>query len=373
METTVVPSLAHVQVNSSELGGTLGPPATVPAPAVTTSPLAPADIRTSNHLHPTSLLTSAPEQPADLWLQGMADVWMHWIAPGLSLPDLSRLRRVCRRLGMCWDQFLDRNQISVPQDVHTVRTATLLAATLSSQKQYSTAEPLVIAIAAGRYYTMETDQTDSSPRDHKLRIGFGHVVYRGSAAHGQTTHIYGTLHAAAGICGGVIVFDTLVVTGQQGMPGLLVTGATEAEMLDTTVIDSGEDGVRVSGGARINAVRCRLQGNGRHGAAINDYYSVATFGHCVIRSNVQTGVTAFARAHVHFNHEMSIRQNGAAGVRVSGGACLFVHDTGPLARNVHDNGGSPNARDVVAASGGKILVSRQLLPARRTVAPLLTH
>ena len=34
MATTGIPSLAHVQVNSSELGGTLDPPATVPAPAV---------------------------------------------------------------------------------------------------------------------------------------------------------------------------------------------------------------------------------------------------------------------------------------------------------------------------------------------------
>ena len=31
-----------------------------------------------------------------------------------GLLDLLRLRRVCRRLGMCWDQFLDRNQISMP-------------------------------------------------------------------------------------------------------------------------------------------------------------------------------------------------------------------------------------------------------------------
>ena len=371
MATTVVPSLAHVQVNNSELGGTLGPPATVPAPAVTTSPLAPADIRTSDHLQPTSLLTPAPELPANWWLQGMADVWMHWIAPDLSLPDLSRLRRVCRRLGMCWDQFLDRNQISVPQDVHTVRTATLLAATLSSQKQYSTAEPLVIAIAAGRYWTMETDQTDSSPRDHKLRIGFGHVVYRGSAVHGQSTHIYGTLHAAAGICGGVIVFNHLVVTGQRGQPGLLVTGGTAAEMHDTSVVDSGADGLQVFGGARVLAERCRLHGNGGHGAVINDLYSVGTFNDCDIVNNVKTGVTGLARAHVHFGRELSIRKNGSAGVSVSGGAHLFIHDPAELAQKVQENGVSAGgrSRDVVASGGGRIYTSRQIYPPRLISGP----
>ena len=117
MATTGIPSLAHVQVNSSELGGTLDPPATVPAPAV--NHVAARARRHSNVQPPTPDLTADAGTGAASRLVargyggrvGALDRTRSQLA---GLLDLLRLRRVCRRLGMCWDQFLDRNQISMP-------------------------------------------------------------------------------------------------------------------------------------------------------------------------------------------------------------------------------------------------------------------
>jgi hypothetical protein len=287
------------------------------------------------------------ESIANQWLdEPPLEVWDHKIIPLLSLRDLALARPVCTFFEAYWQDKFSNNvlPLRVGNDVATINDVMGVIEILSSRREYTKLNPLVVLLGKGDHQiTSSWTDPDGDEQPTTFGITRSNITFVGKGK--NTTTILGGfgIHNFENI-----TFKNMTVTNTSR--GIHMSNA-KVELIDVAVKECRRFALFIldsTFATTVVATRCEFA-NSRCGALVSGSLTSATFNNCVFNDNSSDGIYGY-RSTIHLHGDATaIHSNTRYGIYACMSGKVIIHL--PSHHNTSYNNGD---QDRHTSSGGTI-------------------
>jgi len=267
------------------------------------------------------------ESVANQWLdEPPLEVWDHHIIPLLGLRDLALSRHVCTFFEAYWQDKFSNNvlPLRVGNDVATIDGVMAVIEILSSRREYTKLNPIVVLLGKGNHQ-ITSSWTDPSGFEYTTTIAItrDNISFVGTGI--DTTTILGGF--------GIdnienITFKQMTLKNTSDISdsgnGIYMINAT-LELFDVALkgnINAGIYVPEISSEAIVVATRCEFANN-RHGALVSG--TSAKFNNCLFYGNTNDGIQG-RECTIHLHGEATaIHSNGEDGIWLAQSGKVIIH------------------------------------------------
>jgi len=223
--------------------------------------------------------------PINLWRRSMS--FLTVCEQAVSVRGVSRFFRDCSDVYM--ENFWSEPIIHLPQDASSFERAMAMCSHLKEQEEYVEGTTMVVVLGSGVYEVVESCEVPRFGTQQKtLSVPFDNLSFVGKGD-GKTI-VHGCFVVENGR---EISFEGLTVKNPSGKYGLFAFGVgTKMVLQNVTVENCQLCGVRVEGGAKLDATGCQFHQNGAYGVIVFGSTTTARLTNCISHHNKSHGVFA---------------------------------------------------------------------------------
>jgi hypothetical protein len=269
------------------------------------------------------------ESKPNQWLDDPPlEIWDHVIIPMLGLKDLALARHVCTFFEAYWQDKFSKNvlPLRVGNDVATIDQAMRVIEILSSRREYTKLNPLVVLLGKGNHQITSSWTPSYSIHERQTTLGItrSNITFLGKGK-GITTILggFGIYNVQN------ITFKLMTVTiTSQGGNGIHMS-VSNVELIDVALKECSDAALTLTPSLAFEntvvATRCEFS-NSQFGARVFGKLSSATFKNCVFNGNSIDGINTSDNATIHMNGDATaIYSNGDDGIYASNSAKVIIH------------------------------------------------
>jgi len=265
------------------------------------------------------------ESKPNQWLDDPPlEIWDHVIIPMLGLKDLALARPVCTFFEAYWQDKFSNNvlPLRVGNDVATIDGVMGVIEILSSRREYTKLNPLVVLLGKGDHQiTSSWTVANGNVFSTTLDITRSNITFLGKGK--DTTTILGGF----GILDqDNITFKNMTVTNTISGCGIDMTNA-KVELFDVALKGSQHVALRLCNStseSTVVATRCEIA-NSTYGAVVGGSLASATFNNCVFNDNEKDGIYV-QESTIHLHGEATaIHSNGRYGILARVSSKVLIH------------------------------------------------
>ena len=289
---------------------------------------------------------------ANQWLdEPPLEIWDHHIIPLLGLRDLALSRPVCTFFEAYWQDKFSNNvlPLRVGNDVATINDVMGVIEILSSRREYTKINPLVVLLGKGEHQiTSSWTHPDGYEIATTLGITRSNITFVGTGK--DTTTILGGFGFRDVEN---ITFKNMTVTNTSNYGNGIHMSNAKVELIDVALKGSAGCALVIqepTNETTIVATRCDFANSGSgSGAIVEGSLTSATFKNCVFNDNKVDGILVSDNATIHLHGDATaIHSNGDCGIATVVSGKVLIHLPS------HHNTIYNNTRDRFTTSGGTI-------------------
>ena len=264
------------------------------------------------------------ESKPNQWLDDPPlEIWDHVIIPMLGLKDLALARPVCTFFEAYWQEKFSNNvlPLRVGNDVATIDNVMGVIEILSSRREYTKINPLVVLLGKGE---LQITSSWTDPVEYEIATTLGitcsNITFLGTGK--DTTTILGGF-AIDNVEN--ITFKNMTVTNTSNYgDGICMTNA-KIELFDVALTGCC---LRIPPSpiseTTVVATRCEFA-NSECGVVVNGSLTSAKFNNCIFHDNELDGIFGHqSTIHVH-GEATAIHSNGGNGICATSSGKVFIH------------------------------------------------